>query len=96
MTARNSKAARLRAILAAMPGNSCEVQRARIIEALSQCTTFTTDDARRYLDVFAPASRVIELRRAGVDIGMVKVWANTESAKPHRIGLYFPGAGAGA
>lgn len=67
-------------------GNSSEVQRARLIEALRQGTVSTLD-ARTSLDVMHPAGRVMELRRQGHSI---ETHWSTEStgATKHRVARY--------
>lgn len=69
-------------------GNSAKNQRDRIMEGLKTHRALTTIDMRRYLDVMSPASRILELKRAGESIE--KKWVNqaTDCGKIHRVGLY--------
>lgn len=80
-------------ILAAHPGNTCEVQCARIRAALSRFN-LTTFEAMRHLDVYDPRARVLQLRKAGENI--ITTWGRitTESGHLHRVGIYSLGTGA--
>ena len=83
----------LAAILAAIPGNSCTVQCARIRAALSRCS-LNTFEAMRHLDVYDPRARVRQLRNGGERIDTHWQKIATESGRLHRVGLYVLVAGA--
>ena len=85
------KRSALSAILEAYPGNTCAVQCDRIRAALSQFS-LTTFEAMRYLDVYDPRARVMQLRNAGerIDTHWRRIY--TEAVKPHRVGVYVLGA----
>ena len=76
------------------PGVSSAVQCTRIRMALSQFS-LTTFEAMRYLDVYDPRARVMQLRNAGEAIDTH--WQNvvTEAGESHRVGVYTlrPNAG---
>ncbi|MEO5794912.1 MAG: helix-turn-helix domain-containing protein [Rhodoferax sp.] len=63
----------------------------------SQCTRMraalarfpvTTFEAMRYLDVYDPRARVMQLRNRGDNITTVWQTVTTESGDTHRVGLY--------
>ena len=81
----------LQAILEAHPGNTCIVQCQRIRAALS-CFSITTFEAMRYLDVYDPRARVMQLRSTGERIETHWQRIPTESGHMHRVGLYVLGA----
>lgn len=71
-----------------MAGNAGATQTARLLEAL-RYGPITTNEARRFLDVFDPAARVRDLRhKMGFEIETL--WQNsvTEQGISHRVGLY--------
>jgi len=68
--------------------NSAAHQRQRLHDALRK-SMVSTLDARRDLDILAPAARVHELRhRFGLEIGLVWVQQPTDCGKLHRVGMY--------
>ena len=69
------------------PGVSSEVQCARIRTALSRFS-ITTFEAMRYLDVYDPRARVMQLRNAGETIDTHWQTITTEAGERHRVGLY--------
>ena len=75
------------------PGISSEVQCARIRSALSRFS-ITTFEAMRYLDVYDPRARVLQLRHAGESITTTWSRITTESGHWHRVGVYVLGTGA--
>ena len=79
------------------PGVSSEVQCARIRNALSRFS-ITTFEAMRYLDVYDPRARVMQLRNAGDAIDTHWQTVITEAGERHRVGVYTlrPNAGAAA
>ena len=69
-------------------GDASAIQRARLLEtlqALNHCTTF---EASRYLDLYDPRARKMELVKRGHEI--LTTWRHvvTESGERHRIGVY--------
>lgn len=69
------------------PGVSSEVQCARIRAALSQFS-ITTFEAMRYLDVYDPRARVMQLRNQGETIDTHWQTVITEAGERHRVGRY--------
>lgn len=86
MTARTEA---LAAILNAMPGNDCAVQRQRIQTAMEHLGSLTSFEASRHLDCYDPRARIHELRRAGKNIKTVMRDELTKSGVLHRIGVYL-------
>ena len=62
-------------------------QRALILDAL-RSGPLTTIQMRDQLAVLSPASRVMELRRAGYVISTSKVKAFDADGRPHSVGVY--------
>ena len=77
----------LLAIRRAYPGNATAQQCERIRAALARFS-ITTFEAMRFLDVYDPRARVMQLRNGGAAI--VTHWQTivTESGDQHRVGLY--------
>ena len=69
------------------PGVSSEVQCVRIRAALSQFS-ITTFEAMRYLDVYDPRARVMQLRNQGEAIDTHWQTVITEAGERHRVGRY--------
>lgn len=69
------------------PGVSSKVQCARIRSALSQFS-ITTFEAMRYLDVYDPRARVMQLRNKGEAIETHWQTVITEAGERHRVGRY--------
>jgi hypothetical protein len=63
--------------------NSAACQRQFLLAWLRTYGSINTIQARRELDILAPAARIFELRRKGFDI--VTAWENMEG---HKIGRY--------
>lgn len=74
-------------ILKTNPGNSLGAQCQRLREALSRYS-LSTFEAMRFLDVYYPPARVMQLRRDGIAIDTHWTYSVTESGERHRIGLY--------
>lgn len=87
------KRAALLAIRRAYPGNTTTVQCERLRAALAQFS-ITTFEAMRYLDVYDPRARVMQLRGAGLGIDTHWRTIVTESGAKHRVGLYALKGGA--
>lgn len=79
----------LRDILGAIPGNSAESQRERLMAAMLLVGYITTFEASRYLDCYDPRPRIHELRCQGQPIKTTMRQEQTESGKYHRVGAYF-------
>lgn len=80
--------AALRAIRDCHRGDASATQRARLLEALQTLAHCTTFEASRYLDLYDPRARKLELVKRGHEI--VTTWRHvqTESGERHRIGVY--------
>jgi len=78
----------LHAIRDDRPGNAGAIQRERLLAALRALGSLTTFEASRYLDLYDPRARAMELRRAGH--GILTVWERerTECGAVHRLGRY--------
>jgi hypothetical protein len=81
------KKAALQAIKAEFTGTDNRSQCDRFIAALSRFAV-DTFEASRYLDIYHPPARILQLRNAGYKI--VTHWQSvvTESGDKHRVGLY--------
>jgi Helix-turn-helix domain len=88
------KKAALQAIGEQLTGTDNRSQCARILEAFSRFS-LNTFELSRYLDVYHPPARILQLRKAGHEI--VTHWQTvvTECGRKHRIGLYVLEARAG-
>jgi hypothetical protein len=74
-------------------GTASAHQRLRLLAALSRYA-FTTLDARRDLNVMAPAPRIFELRHNfGHNIQTTSVWQTDDQGNRHRVALYTLHAG---
>lgn len=75
--------------------NTADQQRQRLSLYLHTHGSITTCEARRELDILAPAARVMELRRGGLKIDLVWVEDFSEVGKMHKVGRYIlKGGGA--
>jgi hypothetical protein len=81
------KKAALQAITEQFTGTDNRSQCARILEAFARFS-LNTYELSRYLDVYHPPARILQLRKAGYKI--VTHWQTviTECGRKHRIGLY--------
>jgi len=86
--------AALHAIRDRHPGDASSTQRARLLEALQTLGHVTTFEASRYLDLYDPRARKMELVRAGHDTLTTWRSVQTESGERHRIGVYALKKGA--
>ena len=82
------RASTLSAILAAMPGNDCAIQRQRMLAAISQLGSVTSFEASRLLDCYYPPARIFELRKDGHNIKTLMRAEQTESGRFHRVGVW--------
>jgi len=84
----NSRTAIMAAIVSEYPSQTTAAQRQRLAAALERLGSVTTFEAMRFLDIYDPRPRKLELLEAGYQIAMVKEYATTESGEMHRIGRY--------
>ena len=84
----SDRIAALHAIRDRNQGHASANQRARLLDALQTAGPVTTFEAMRYLDIFDPRPRKLELVRDGHDILMTWHYLPTESGELHRIGSY--------
>jgi uncharacterized protein YcaQ len=83
-----AKRRHLQGLARTMSGNSGATQAARLLEAL-RYGPITTNECRRFLDVFDPAARVRDLRhKHGHEIETHWQHSVTEQGVAHRVGLY--------
>jgi hypothetical protein len=87
--------ASLHAIRDRYPGDASSTQRARLLEALQTLGHVTTFEASRYLDLYDPRARKMELVRSGHETLTTWRSVQTESGERHRIGVYALKRGAG-
>lgn len=80
--------AALHAIRDRNKGEASATQRARLLDALQTMGHVTTFEAMRYLDIFDPRPRKLELVRDGHRIITTRRRAETESGERHSIGVY--------
>ena len=83
-----SRVAALHAIRDRHAGQAGAVQCARLLEAMQALGSVTTVEASRYLDVYDPPARKLNLVKAGHGILMTWDRGRTESGEVHRVGRY--------
>lgn len=71
-----------------MPGNQCTVQCDRLLAAMRKLGHVSTFEAMRFLDVYYPPARKLDLVKAGYRV--ITSWRVivTEAGKRHRVGVY--------
>lgn len=69
--------------------NSTQSQRARLLDVLSTGNSISTIEARRNLDILAPAPRIKELKNKGHNIIKHMVSEPTDCGKLHRVARYY-------
>ena len=70
-------------------GNDANTQAKRLHKALQTVGPITTIEARRYLDILAPAARIFELRyRQNLEIVSTWQYDFSDAGVKHRIGRY--------
>ena len=69
-------------------GEASATQRARLLDALQTVGHVTTFEAMRFLDIFDPRPRKLELVREGHAIITTRRVCETESGEKHTIGVY--------
>ncbi len=80
--------AALHAIRDRYRGDASATQRARLLEALQTLGHCTTFEGSRYLDLYDPRARKLELVKLGHDVLTTWRRVETESGEGHRIGVY--------
>jgi len=80
--------AALYAIRDSHAGQAGAVQCARLLQAMQTLGSGTTVEASRYLDVYDPPARKLNLVKAGHEVIMVWDRGESESGAVHRIGRY--------
>jgi Helix-turn-helix domain len=70
-------------------GNASATQRKRLITGIEQLQHVTTFEASRFLDVYSPPARKLELVREGHNIKTAMRDVYTEAGKRHRVGVYY-------
>lgn len=68
--------------------NGAAIQRAAILDHLRHVGPLSTLEARRQLDVLAPAARIKELRDFGHEIATTWAMEPTDSGRLHRVARY--------
>ena len=63
-------------------------QRTRLLARLKERGSVSTIEARKELDILAPAPRILELRRDGHNIPLFWQIEETQPGQKHRVGLY--------
>ncbi|MEJ6005774.1 helix-turn-helix domain-containing protein [Paucibacter sp. AS339] len=97
MTAGPIDDARLQALYAIRDrhqGDSTAPQKARLLETLQTLGHCTTFEASRYLDIYDPRARKLNLVKAGFEITTTWRTVETESGELHRVGVYSLARGA--
>ncbi|OYT84865.1 MAG: hypothetical protein CFE46_19365 [Burkholderiales bacterium PBB6] len=69
-------------------GEASATQRARLLDALQTLGHVTTFEAMRFLDIFDPRPRKLELVREGHEIVTTRRPVETESGERHSVGVY--------
>lgn len=69
-------------------GDAVATQAARLLDALQALQHVTTFEASRYLDLYDPRARKLNLVKAGHQILTTWRTVHTESGAPHRVGVY--------
>ncbi len=83
-----ARVAALHAIRDRHQGHAGAVQCTRLLEAMQALGSVTTVEASRYLDVYDPPARKLNLVKAGHAVLMTWDRDETESGAVHRIGRY--------
>ena len=71
-----------------IPAESKAIQRKRLLAALREHRTITTDDAREYLNISHPAGRIKELRESGHRIVTEMRWTYDHNEYKRRLAHY--------
>ena len=79
----------LDAIRTNIPGDEGKAQQRRILAAIQTLGSVTTFEAMRFLDVYDPRPRKLELVRQGYPIQLAWDRMETEAGVVHRVGRYF-------
>lgn len=70
-------------------GTDRAAQCRRLEAALETLGTISTFEASRYLDLYDPRARKLDLIKRGRQIGMFWGHIETEAGAAHRVGVYF-------
>lgn len=88
------RAAALYAIRDQYPGTDAKTQVLRLFVAIVTTGHVTTFECSRYLDIYHPPARKLDLVKAGYRV--MKIWRTvfTEAGGKHRVGVYLMDRGA--
>lgn len=78
----------LHSIRARHQGDASAPQKARLLEAMQSLGHCTTFEASRYLDIYDPRARKLNLVKDGHAILTTWRTVETESGELHRVGVY--------
>lgn len=84
----------LHTIRARYQGDASAPQKARLLEAMQSLGHCTTFEASRYLDIYDPRARKLNLVKDGHAILTTWRTVETESGELHRVGVYSLARGA--
>lgn len=84
-----ARKAALNCIRDQIPGHHGAAQQMRLLAALQQLGSVTTFEAMRYLDVYDPRPRKLELVRKGYPVQLAWDRMETEAGVTHRVGRYY-------
>jgi hypothetical protein len=76
-----------------IPGYEGKAQQRRILAAIQTLGSVTTFEAMRFLDVYDPRPRKLELCKQGHPILLCWDRTETEAGEVHRVGRYFLATG---
>lgn len=80
--------AALQAIRDRHRGDAANTQATRLLEALQSLWHVTTFEASRYLDIYDPRARKLNLVQQGHKVQTTWRTVQTECGKRHRVGVY--------
>jgi hypothetical protein len=87
-TPRPERIARLHAVRDRFIGDATSTQCDRLLAALRELGHVTTFEGMRYLDLYDPRARKLQLVKAGHPVIMTWRTILTEAGEKHRVGLY--------
>lgn len=85
----SERKAALNAIRDEIPGHHGAAQQNRLLAAIQRLGSVTTFEAMRYLDVYDPRPRKLELVRKGYPVQLAWDRMETEAGVTHRVGRYY-------
>ena len=88
-TASPERITKLHAIRDRFLGEACSTQCDRLLAALRELGHLSTFEAMRYLDLYDPRARKLQLVKAGHPVLMGWRTIETESGEKHRVGVYY-------